>query len=116
MLHSLAFGLSNLLGSSALSDVFRVCPFGILTVLDDCCPVGMAPPSGLMKLLVAPESKTALCPNISLQNCLGASKVFSSLTPLSISQSLVLEWVEQIGPLGHSQNLLGVPNLSSLKG
>ena len=76
MSHSLAFGLSNLLGSSALSEVLRVCPFGILAFLNDGFPVGRAPPSGLMKLLVAPESKTALCPNIFFTELVGSLKSF----------------------------------------
>ena len=59
-----------------MSEVFRVCPFGILTLLVDSCPVGMAPPSGLTKLLVAPESRTALCPNIFFDDVVGSLKSF----------------------------------------
>ena len=76
MSHSLAFGLSNLLGRSALSEVLRVCPFGILTVLNDGYPVGMAPPSGVMKLLVAPESRTAFCPNMFFKELVGSLNSF----------------------------------------
>ena len=59
-----------------MSEVLRVCPFGILTLLNDGCPVGKAPPCGLMKLLVAPEPKTALCPNILLNDFVGSLKSF----------------------------------------
>ena len=71
MSHSLAFAFRLVLDNSALWDVLRELPFGMLTFLFDFSPVGIAPSSGLMKLLVAPESSTALCPKISLNDLTG---------------------------------------------
>ena len=56
--------------------MLRVYPFGILTFLNNGCPVGMALPAGLMKLLVAPESRTALCPHIFFKELVGSLKSF----------------------------------------
>ena len=60
MSHSLAFELNAVLGSNALKDMLKVSPFGIPTSLFDGWPVDLAPPLGLIKLLVAPESNISL--------------------------------------------------------
>ena len=86
MSHCLAFGLSVLLGSSALNEVFNVWPFGVLTF---CFMVGLwtyvAP---VMILLVAPESSLALCPNFCRRTLLGSLTNFlncNSLLSLSLN-------------------------------
>ena len=70
--------LSVVLGSNALNDVLKVCPFGMPTFLFDGWPVDFAPPFGLMKLLVAPESSIALWPNFCLMTLLGSLANFLS--------------------------------------
>ena len=61
---------------------------GILTLLFEVTPVGMAPPSGLMKLLVAPESRTASFPIWYFTALVGSLNIFLNLSSL-FSQSAV---------------------------
>ena len=82
MSHSLAFGFKFVFGSRAFWVVFRVCPFGILTLLFEVTLVGMAPPSGLMKLLVAPESRTASFPIWYFTALAGSLGIFLNLSSL----------------------------------